>query len=163
MKNRLTQSKEHELIQGGYKYAFSLTHNHEESQDLVQDAWLKVYSHKNRSDFKRAYFYTVIRNQFLDQYRRKKRIQMDSLELDLEDSNSGESTLQKLEIGRVEESLKKLSAKEREVFFLKCYEEYTAQEISDVTGAPRGSVLSLVHRAREKLIKLLGYEEGGER
>ena len=161
MKNRLTQSKEHELIQGGYKYAFSLTHNHEESQDLVQDAWLKVYSHKNRSDFKKAYFYTAIRNQFLDQFRRNKRFQMDSLELDLEDSNSGESTLQKLEIGRVEESLKKLSAKEREVFFLKCYEEYTAQEISDVTGAPRGSVLSLVHRAREKLIKLLGYDEGG--
>jgi RNA polymerase sigma-70 factor (ECF subfamily) len=43
-----------------------------------------------------------------------------------------------------------LRSVEREVLFLAVVEGYTADEIGRLVGQSRGSVLSLLHRAREK-------------
>ena len=44
---------------------------------------------------------------------------------------------------------------ERETLFLAVVEGYTAQEIADMTQRPRGTILSLLHRTKEKLRNLL--------
>jgi Sigma-70, region 4 len=50
--------------------------------------------------------------------------------------------------------LSELRPEDGEALFLHEVEGYTASEISRVTGQPRGTVLSLVYRARERLLKL---------
>jgi RNA polymerase sigma-70 factor (ECF subfamily) len=55
--------------------------------------------------------------------------------------------------------LSELRPEEREALFLHEVEGYTASEISRMTGQPRGTVLSLMHRARERLLKLAQREE----
>ena len=39
----------------------------------------------------------------------------------------------------------------REAIYLTCVEGFTAREVAEMTGRPRGTVLSLVHRARIEL------------
>jgi RNA polymerase sigma-70 factor (ECF subfamily) len=51
-----------------------------------------------------------------------------------------------------------LRSEEREALFLHEVEGYTASEIGRLTGQPRGTVLSLMHRARQRLLKLTQNE-----
>ena len=50
--------------------------------------------------------------------------------------------------------LAKLRDIEREALFLHIVEGYSANEIATLTGRPRGTVLSLIHRSRKKLAAL---------
>jgi RNA polymerase sigma-70 factor (ECF subfamily) len=56
--------------------------------------------------------------------------------------------------GDIDALLSELRPEEREALFLHGVEGYTASEISRLTGQPRGTVLSLLHRARQRLLKL---------
>jgi RNA polymerase sigma-70 factor (ECF subfamily) len=56
----------------------------------------------------------------------------------------------------VNHALGHLRPREREALYLSAVESYTAQEIADLTGSPRGTVLSLLHRAKGKLREILG-------
>ena len=53
--------------------------------------------------------------------------------------------------GDLEKLLAILRPAEREVLFLHYYEGRTAEEISQLSGQPRGTVLSLLHRAIARL------------
>ncbi len=54
-----------ELLQGGYRYALSLTHHHYEAEDLVQEAWLRVWR-KYGECSTRALLLSAVRNRFVD-------------------------------------------------------------------------------------------------
>ena len=59
-----------------------------------------------------------------------------------------------------------LEPMERELLFLWAVEGYTAQELADQTGAPRGTVLARLHRLRSKILRHVGTDvravgEGG--
>ncbi|MEM7394707.1 MAG: sigma factor, partial [Verrucomicrobiota bacterium] len=88
-------SQEHEWLQAGYRYAVSLTHHHQDAEDLVQKAWLKIISGR-RKIRTRSFLFKTIRNLFIDQIRRANIIQFDSLEEDnrevmVEDSSCASS------------------------------------------------------------------------
>lgn len=51
----------------------------------------------------------------------------------------------------LERALDQLRATEREILFLSVLEEYSAREIAELTGRPRGTILSIIHRAKKKL------------
>jgi len=48
---------------------------------------------------------------------------------------------------------------EREALLLADVEGYTAQEIAELTGHPRGTILSLIHRSRGKLRRQLSQRD----
>jgi len=52
-------------------------------------------------------------------------------------------------------ALETLRPVERESLFLSAVEGYTAQKIADFTQQPRGTILSLIHRARKKVSSLV--------
>ena len=67
-----------ELLQRGYRFAFSLTHERTKAEDLVQDAWLAIL--KTKAPHTPAYLFTTIRNRFIDQWRRSKIVDIRPLE-----------------------------------------------------------------------------------
>lgn len=144
---------ENELVQAGYRYALSIARHHQDAEDLVQQAWLKL---------QRAYgcvegtpvLFRTIRNLFYDMKRRSKIVQFEPLEKSPEPGRTesmGVSVDMELLMSR-------LRPEEREALFLNVVEGYTATEISAQTGSPRGTILSHIHRARQKLAKALGNE-----
>ncbi len=142
-----------ELLQSGFQYAYALTHHYHDAEDLVQAAWLKLHQRYGTVTTK-ALFFTTIRNLYIDQYRRRKRIRFITLTSEHEYfSASGKTAREETKVA-TEQMLAKLRDIEREALFLHIVEGYSANEIATLTGRPRGTVLSLIHRSRKKLAAL---------
>lgn len=142
-----------ELLQSGFQYAYALTHHHHDAEDLVQTAWLKLHKRYGTVTTK-ALFFTTIRNLYIDQYRRRQRIRFITLTAEHERfSASGKTAREETKVA-IEQMLAKLRDIEREALFLHIVEGYSANEIAALTGRPRGTVLSLIHRSRKKLAAL---------
>lgn len=62
-----------------------------------------------------------------------------------------EDAIALIDSAELERALALLRPLEREALFLAAVEGYTAKEIGELTQQPRGTVLSLIHRARHKL------------
>ena len=108
---------------------------------------------KKRKLQEAPYLIATIRNRFVDLYRRDRLVVMHPLDdyeeeaVDVDDAP--------VDAERLEAALATLRPPEREALYLTSVEDYTAQEIADLTGRPRGTVLSMIHRARRKLRKLM--------
>ncbi len=57
------------LLIRGYRYGLSLTHDPDQAEDLLQDAWVSVL--KARGPREIGYLFASIRSRFVDRYRRK--------------------------------------------------------------------------------------------
>ncbi len=146
------------LLERGYRYAFSLAHDAIEAEDLLQDACLSILG--SDGSWEPSYLFATIRNRFIDRYRRNRKILFLSLEneeqaseVDHEDSNWDAPDV--LQNGQLDRALGSLRPEEREALFLAVVEGYTAEEIAKLTARPRGTVLSLLYRAKGKLRDLL--------
>ncbi|MDA1316229.1 MAG: sigma-70 family RNA polymerase sigma factor [Acidobacteria bacterium] len=137
-------------VQAGYRYALSLTHNREDAEDLVQQAWLKLTRRYGRVK-NRSMIFTTIRHAFYDQRRRANIVAFDPLEDAPEPVAPPVDVAEGLHQADMDAILAVLRPVEREALYLNVVEGYTAKEIGRLTGTPRNTVLSLIHRAREKL------------
>ncbi len=139
-----------ERLQSGYRYALALTHHPEDAQDLVQEAWLNLCRRYGRVE-SNALLCTAVRNLFVDQCRRKKIVQFESIDQpeppELPAISDAEPGLK----GDLAALLAVLRPVERETLFLHYYQGHTAEEIAQLTGQPRNTVLSLLHRSIAKL------------
>ena len=132
-----------------YRYALSLTHKEEWAYDLVSDAVEKVWVRPLVLN-KMAYAKKVIRHRFFDD-KKKADFHNESIEevIELESFENLESmTIQKNE---VEKTLRILKPEERELLYLWAVEDYTLQEISSLTGTPRGTLTSRLSRLKAKI------------
>ena len=144
--------EDRDLLQSGYRYALSLTHNEQDAEDIVQDVWLRLYINSNNAKNK-SLFYTSIRNRFIDIYRRKKLVIME----DIDDDFQADQLENDLSIEDIKKCLEKLRPEEREVLYLNCVEEYSASEIGEMTNQSRSTVLSIISRGKRKFINTYNY------
>ncbi|MEO0794380.1 MAG: RNA polymerase sigma factor [Verrucomicrobiota bacterium] len=144
-----------EVIQRAYRYALSLTHHHYDAEDLVQQAWMKCH-HKYGKVKNRTILYTTIRNLFYDQCRRGKIITFEAIDDEIDFNQSPDSSIAPgMDLDLL---LAHLRVEEREALYLNAVEGHTAQEIAQISGTSRNTVLSLMHRARQKLRRLISGE-----
>ncbi len=149
------------LLDRGFRYGLALTHDDMQAEDLVQEACMRMV--KKRMNWEPAYFFTIIRNRFIERYRHQ--MKFPSIPFD-ENSNKeipDEKHLRNAEelvanTETLEKALANLTTDEREILFLFFVEGNTAEEISRLIDRPRNSILSIVHRARIKLRKMLEKE-----
>ncbi len=139
-----------ERLQSGYRYALALTHHLADAEDLVQEAWLNLCRRYGKVD-SNALLFTAVRNLFVDQCRRKKIIQFDSLDQPEPPELPAAADEEHGVKGDLDTLLAVLRPVERETLFLHYYQGHTAEEIAQLTGQPRGTILSLLHRAIAKL------------
>ena len=146
------RSTERELAVAGYRYALSLTHHQHDAEDLLQQACLKIFRVRRRIRDK-PYLIRTIRNLYYDACRRSRALKFDQLHGEsLADSTPDQT---RVVDGRLDMAtlLGTLSSEEREILYLNCVESFTAEEIGGITGKPRGTVLSLLSRAKAKVRK----------
>lgn len=146
-----------ELLDAGYRYALSLTHDVAEAEDLMQDASLALLA--SGAAWERSYVFATVRNRFIDRYRRSRKVLFVALEVnDALVSDAPDfawETPDVLATGLLDKALGQLRPEEREALFLAIVEGYTAEEIGRLTDRPRGTILSVLHRAKKKLRGLL--------
>ena len=137
-----------DLVDAAFRYAFSLTHHRHDAEDLVQQACMRVMRTKGNV-IEKGYLFVTIRNLFRDSCRRKSTVSFISLD---EEQSRGDLALHRIDSQLdLESMLSTLSSDDRELLYLNCIEGFTAQEISDLTGHPRGTILSQLARTKRKL------------
>ncbi len=140
-----------------YRYGVSLTADEALSYDLLQDAlegYLRLHAPLVSTSGVEPYLRKAIRNRYIDQIRYQKRHpgeslhdQADSL-VSLSMPDPGDVCINRQ---LLETILQRLSSQERELLYLWAYQELTAQEIATQLDKPRGTVLSQIHRLRQKI------------
>lgn len=140
-------------------FALSLTRDLEDSKDLFQETVLKALKNKDKfrigTNFK-AWILTLMRNTFINEYRRKKRSRVksvadDSIEMLTNTiavaSNDGESNLAMQELM---DMLDELDEKIRQPFWMN-YLGMKYQEVADALDMPLGTIKSRIFMARKQM------------
>jgi len=150
-----------------YGLARRFTGTHEDADDVLQDAFLKI--HHNLSDLERpeAFFpwaRRILVNTALDHIRKHRRASAvevdpgDGLEERAEsDVAPPDRRVEEREFfGKVDRALRVLPPRQREVVLLHDIEGYSTEEISERLEIPRATVRSNLFYGREKLRRMLG-------
>jgi RNA polymerase sigma-70 factor (ECF subfamily) len=129
-------------------------------EDILQEVFIKVYRNINSFDSSykfSTWVFQITRNTTIDAIRRKavrpQEFSFDQGDLKqiLVESGLGieEKIVNKEKMKKVEEVIKSLPFKYREVMILKFLEEKSYEEIVDVIRKPKGTVASLLNRGRK--------------
>jgi RNA polymerase sigma-70 factor (ECF subfamily) len=148
-------------------FAISLTGNIDRADDLVQETLLRALSHLDR--FERgtnlqAWMFTILRNLFHSDYRKRRREIEDPEGAFAEKLAIMPEQGAKLDFDDMRLALAKLSPEQREAILLVGAEGLTYEEAAQVCGVVVGTIKSRVNRARNRLAELLmldGVDEIG--
>ena len=156
-----------EYLNGLYGYAMVLSRNSAEAEDLVQETCLRALraiDGLRAEGSVKSWLFTILRNIWLNQLRQR-RTDPDRIELDADESGSGEPAdltqdphtdyVSKVEREQVRAAIQQLPVDFREIVILREYEELSYQEIAALLDCPPGTVMSRLARARSKLRDLL--------
>ena len=156
-----------QYLDGLYGYAMTLTRNHVEAEDLVQETYLRAMSACERlrpgSNLK-SWLFTILRNIRFNQLR-DSRSKPRSIETDapgttpeLEDKSLKDpfsSYLTKIRQADVRKAIENLPAAYREVIVLREFEQLSYAEIAQILDCRPGTVVSRLSRARGNLKDML--------
>jgi RNA polymerase sigma-70 factor (ECF subfamily) len=140
-------------------FAFSLTYDLDRSDDLVQDtlirAWTKADSFQRGTNLT-AWLFTILRNLFYSEQRKRKREVEDA-----EGAHAGRLTSLpeqevRIELQEFRAALDRLPHSQREALVLVGAQNFTYEEAAAICGVAVGTVKSRVSRARGRLVEALG-------
>jgi RNA polymerase sigma-70 factor, ECF subfamily len=151
-------------LDDAYNLARYLLRDEHDAQDAVQDAMLRALKHFDglRGTDARAWLLTIVRNCCVSWHKahRKDRSTIpftDTAAEEIPDPRSSDDlAVEKSERKRVQLAVDALPPELREVIVLRELSELSYREISEVTGAPIGTVMSRLSRGRDRLAAALG-------
>jgi RNA polymerase sigma-70 factor (ECF subfamily) len=150
-------------LKSAYNLAEWLTRNHEDAEDVVQEAFLKAFSafESLRNEDAKPWLLTIVRNTSMTWLKRNRKAgTVVGLEEELEDPierspDPEERLLISCDREQVRQALKQLPAEFRETVVLREMEGLSYKEISAAIGVPLGTVMSRLSRGRDWLKRLL--------
>ncbi len=144
-------------------FAVSLAGNSERADDLVQEtlmkAWAKFDTFQEGTNL-RAWLFTILRNEFYSQVRKRGREVEDA-----EGTYAARLASQPAQNGHMDmsdfrEALAQLPADQREALILVGASGFSYEEAADICECAVGTIKSRVSRARTRLGELLALESG---
>ncbi len=169
-----------------YNTAFRMTRNAEDAEDLVQEAYFKAYKYYDKfqegTNF-RAWLFKILKNTFINSYRKKQSIPPQSDFADIEESFESQLSDQ---VGRkikspeqellenvldedVQRAVDQLPVDYRMAVVLADLEGFSYKEIAEILDVPVGTVMSRLYRGRKLMEEAMleyaqehGYLRSGE-
>lgn len=144
------------------RYAYSLTYNREDANDLLQETYFKALN--NRDKFNedtniKAWVYTIMKNTFINDYRRRARgrsmFSEEVNEFILNNKPAYQNPESDYGYKEISEMVNSLDPEYR-IPFQMHDKGYKYQEIADELGLHLGTVKSRIHFSRKKLIEKIG-------
>jgi RNA polymerase sigma factor (sigma-70 family) len=165
-----------------YNFAFRLTNDEDDSNDLLQDTYMKAFRFINsfqEGTNAKAWLFRILKNSFINDYRKKSKEpskvdyqEVESVYNSTEDAEFESTSDLRIEavqdlIGdEVAMALNALPVDFRTVIILCDIEGFTYEEMAKILDIPIGTVRSRLHRARNLLkdklrsyAKSMGYKE----
>ena len=138
--------------------------DNEDTEDLLQDIFIKVYQNLNGFDPSlkfSSWIYRIAHNEIISDWRRRKAkpqfVRGDEIDGFLNSISSEFDIQRDLENkdfrGDIKKILAEIDLKYREVLILKFLEEKSYEEISDILKKPIGTIATLINRAKKQFKK----------
>ena len=147
------------LAETFYRVAFFILEDAAESEDAVQELYLKLWDRRDVLDGIRnpkGYGITLLRNLCLDRIRRSRKMLVPSEPPEPElPGGQDESIDEKERLAKVLAAIKSLPERQREVLTLRTLDGLSYEEISQRTGINYLTLRVLLSQARSKLKKSL--------
>lgn len=155
-----------------FHMAYRMLNNRQEAEDVVQEAFLRVYNNLERyNDAMKfsTWIYRIATNLCIDRLRKRKPIySLDAESSDYEgldgysmipsDDRTPESELLLSETQRIiHQAIDTLPPKYKTVMILRYIHELSLQEVGDILNMPVTTIKTRVHRGREFLRKKLEH------
>ncbi len=153
-----------------YNLIYKMVHNKEETEDLVQEAFIKAFASLSSFNAEYAFstwLYKIAINNCIDHFRKKK-LKTYSIDNPIESKDGmikrefSDTTflpdhplLSKEKSKLIEDAISKLPEKYQRSIILRHNEDKSYEEISKILDIPLGTVKARIFRAREMLKKQL--------
>src|SRR6202171_6525738 len=142
-------------------FAISLSGNVDRADDLVQETVLRALSNINSFEpgtNMPAWLFTILRNLFRSEYRKRRREVEDADGRYAETLKSHPEQHGRVEFEEFRGALAKLPADQREALILVGASGFSYEEAADICGCAVGTIKSRVNRARTRLADLLAID-----
>ena len=151
-----------------YNTAYRMTRNAQDAEDLVQETYFKAYRYYDKfqegTNFK-AWLFKILKNTFINNYRKKQKAPPQSDFADIEDSfetqvskdvtdqikSPEEELLENVLDEDVQKALDSLPADYKMAVILADLEGFSYKEIAEILELPLGTVMSRLYRGRKLL------------
>lgn len=154
-------------IDSMYNFAYRLTMDEDDANDLVQDTYLKAFrfiSSFEQGTNAKAWLFRILKNSFINDYRKKSKepakVDYQEIETTYNSDEGGEvqqtvdlraHTVQDMIGDEVANALNSLPVDFRTVIIICDIEGFTYEEMAKILDIPIGTVRSRLHRARNLL------------
>ena len=144
-------------------FALSLTADRDDADDLFQETYLRAFKYREKmTDYRnvKAWIYTIMRNIFINEYRRKFKSSAsvtytdDPYQLDLHNEKYKVSGDVEFSVKEIEKVINELDEEYR-IPFMMHVEGYKYKEIAEENNLMIGTVKSRIFNARQKLMDSL--------
>ncbi len=154
------------LIDSLYNFAYRLTLDEDDANDLVQETYLKAYrffDSYERGTNAKAWLFRILKNSFINEFRKKSKepskIDYNEVETFYNSEDVDENITADLRVESISDmigdevanALNTLAVDFRTIIILCDLEGFTYEEMSKILDIPIGTVRSRLHRARNLL------------
>ncbi len=152
----------HKYQRRALAHARALTGNAADAADVTQNAFLDAFRHLDRFDETREFypwFYVLLRNRCFKQSARSKNATSTSDVVEAAEPTASSPE----EMYDVRKALDRLDIADREIIVLKHLDGWTYDELAERLEIPRGTVMSRLFHARQRLKLLLSEPQRARR
>jgi RNA polymerase sigma-70 factor (ECF subfamily) len=153
------------LIPALRAFAWSLSRNGSDADDLVQDTLIKAWTHRDKFEpgtNLRAWLFTILRNTFYTSTVRKRREVSDESGKHAASLHAAPTQDWSVALRSLQAALQKLPDEHREALILVGAAGLTYEEAAEICGCALGTIKSRVNRARARLLKIMDAEEAAD-
>ena len=139
-------------------FAWSLSHNSSDADDLVQDTLIKAWTHRDKYEpgsNLRAWLFTILRNTYYTQVTRRRREVRDETGEYASTLKSPPTQDWSVAMHALQAALLELPSEHREALILVGAAGLSYEEAAEICGCALGTIKSRVNRARAKLLKIM--------
>lgn len=146
-----------------FKYVYNITGNYQDTEDLLQEIFYKIYKNLKKYDSAKASFrtwlYRISKNHVLNylnsrRYKMKNKIYEYDDSLNSADENIEEVVVKDSQINRIITVMKNiLSDKHLQIMQLYYFSELTVKEIAETTAIPEKTIYKAIKSSIEKIKK----------
>jgi len=153
------------LIPALRAFAWSISRNGSDADDLVQDTLIKAWSHRDKFETGtnlRAWLFTILRNTYYTAVVRRRREVRDEDDHYARALTSAPTQEWGLAVRALQAALEQLPAEHREALILVGAAGLSYEEAADICGCALGTIKSRVNRARNRLLKVMDIERASD-
>ncbi|WP_293907181.1 sigma-70 family RNA polymerase sigma factor [Phenylobacterium sp.] len=153
------------LIPALRAFAWSLSHNGSDADDLVQDTLIKAWTHRDKfqpGTNLRAWLFTILRNTYYTNVVRRRREVRDETGQYAATLHSAPTQEWTVAMRALQAALQQLPAEHREALTLVGAAGLSYEEAAEICGCALGTIKSRVNRARARLLKLMDAQDAND-